>query len=191
MEPLRGREQPSHPQQRPTMARSPRTPLEGESIIPAGSVAPPFSLPDSPYTTVALHDFRGIPVVLAFYVADWHPVAIEQLRQLERARRCLGEGRAAVLGISVDATWSHGAFARELEIQFPLLADREPPGAVSRAYGVETSDGRGGRRALVVIDGGGIVRWSAVFPDALNPGIDGILTALESITSPTGASPSG
>ena len=41
--------------------------------------APAFALHDRPYSRVALHDFRGRPVVLAFYVADWHPVATDQL----------------------------------------------------------------------------------------------------------------
>jgi len=34
-------------------------------------------------------------------------------------------------------------------------------------------------RALFVIDPFGTIAWSAVFPDAVDPGLDGILTALE------------
>jgi hypothetical protein len=32
-----------------------------------------------------------------------------------------------------------------------------------------------------VIDRDGYVAWSATFPDALNPGVDGVLSALERI----------
>jgi alkyl hydroperoxide reductase subunit AhpC len=36
-------------------------------------------------------------------------------------------------------------------------------------------------RALFVIDGDGIVRWSFVSPVGVNPGADGILRALEGL----------
>jgi alkyl hydroperoxide reductase subunit AhpC len=36
-------------------------------------------------------------------------------------------------------------------------------------------------RALFVIDGAGIIRWSYLSPMDVNPGADGILAALEEI----------
>jgi len=36
-------------------------------------------------------------------------------------------------------------------------------------------------RALFVIDGEGIIRWSFVSPIGVNPGAEGILEALESL----------
>jgi len=39
-------------------------------------------------------------------------------------------------------------------------------------------------RALFVIDGAGIVRWSYVSPSGVNPGADGILRALEALGGP-------
>jgi peroxiredoxin len=147
----------------------------------AGSIAPPFSLRDSPHSSLSLDDLRGGPVVLVFYVADWHPVAAEQLRQLEEVRPMLSERGVVIVGISVDGTWSHHAFAQHLDVGFPLLADDQPAGAVTRAYGVDARDTDRGRRAVFVIDAAGVVRWSAIFPDALNPGVDGILTALAEI----------
>ena len=161
------------------------------SLISPGSVAPAFSLADSPHSRLALDDLRGRPVVLAFYVADWHPVATEQLRQYEELRSTLDGADLTIVGISVDAIWSHVAFADALQIRFPLLSDDEPPGAVARAYGVQSSEMGRSRRALVVIDGVGIVRWSAIFPDAVNPGVDGILSALEVIAADRGPGVSG
>lgn len=144
-------------------------------------MAPPFSLPDSPHSRLSLDDLRGRPVVLVFYVADWHPVAAEQLRQLDALRSRLDGARVALVGVSIDATWSHCAFAEAMELGFTLLSDDEPPGAVGRTYGVHSTDTGRSRRALVVIDRAGLVRWSAVFPDSVNPGVDGVLTALEAI----------
>jgi peroxiredoxin len=147
----------------------------------AGTRAPAFALHVSPYSRVALHDFGGRPVVLVFYVADWHPVASDQLVAYQALLPQLEHLDAVVLGISVDATWSHDAFARATGVGFPLLADDAPPGAVARAYGVYVPDTGRSRRALFVIDSEGVVRWSATFPDMLNPGADGVLSALEGL----------
>jgi peroxiredoxin len=162
-------------------ASGPATPLS------AGAPAPPFVLHDSPHSRVALHDYRGRAIVLAFYVADWHPVAATQLALYQELLPHLARLDATVLGISVDAVWSHQAFARAGGIGFPLLADDAPPGAVARAYGVFVPETGRSRRALFIIDGEGIVRWSAAFPDALDPGADGVLSALEALRPVAGS----
>jgi alkyl hydroperoxide reductase subunit AhpC len=66
-------------------------------------------------------------------------------------------------------------------LRFPLLSDFEPKGAVSRAFGVYNQRDGTSQRALFVIDSEGIVRWSYVSPDEVNPGADGILRALEDL----------
>jgi peroxiredoxin len=149
--------------------------------LPPGTVAPAFALRDTPYSRVALADFLGRAVVIVFYVADWHPVAREQLALYQKFQSQLEQLNAVVLGISADTTWSHAAFARANGIEFPLLADDEPPGAVARDYGIYVPETSRSRRAIFVVDEVGLVRWSASSPDALNPGVDGILSALEAI----------
>src|SRR5206468_6594169 len=49
------------------------------SPLSAGTVATDFTLHTTPDQTVALRDFRGQPVVLAFYPADWSPVCSDQM----------------------------------------------------------------------------------------------------------------
>ena len=44
------------------------------AMLPPGTPAPDFTLHSTPDQTVSLHDFRGRPVVLAFYPADWRLV---------------------------------------------------------------------------------------------------------------------
>jgi peroxiredoxin len=91
------------------------------------------------------------------------------------------EFQAELVGISVDGAWCHDAFARQNKLHFPLLADFEPKGAVARAYGVyEEKDGIC-ERALFVIDSDGIIYWSYVSPIGINPGANGILSALEDL----------
>jgi peroxiredoxin len=128
-----------------------------------------------------LADLRGRAVVLAFYVADWHPVATDQLARLAELRPELERLGAWVLGVSVDGTWSHAAFASATGVPFPLLADDDPPGGVARAYGLFVPESGRSRRALFVIDPMGVVAWSATYPDEVNPGVDGVLSALEAI----------
>ncbi len=59
------------------------------------------------------------------------------------------------------------------------MSDFEPKGGVARQYGVYRPDEGTTERALFVIDGAGIIRWSYVSPVGVNPGADGILEALE------------
>ena len=81
----------------------------------------------------------------------------------------------------MDGVWSHLAFARDRNLQFPLLADFEPKGEVARAYQVYRAEDGTSEQALYVIDAAGIVRWSYVSPVNVNPGADGILRALENL----------
>jgi peroxiredoxin len=81
----------------------------------------------------------------------------------------------------VDGVWCHQAFGEHRHLHFPLLADFEPKGNVAKKYGVYRDKEGITERALFVIDSDGIIRWSYVSPLGVNPGADGILTALESL----------
>jgi peroxiredoxin len=152
-----------------------RTPLE------PGTKAPEFELQSGPDQTVSLADFRGRPAILAFYPNDWSPVCSDQLALYQAVLTEFEKFDAALLGISVDAVWSHLAFAKDRNLHFPLLADFEPKGEVARAYHAYRTEDGTSERALYVIDGDGVVRWSYISPVDVNPGADGILSALESL----------
>ena len=47
--------------------------------LAAGSQAPDFRLHTTPDQTVSLREFRGQPVILTFYPADWSPVCGDQM----------------------------------------------------------------------------------------------------------------
>jgi peroxiredoxin len=151
--------------------------------LPAGTPAPEFSLQSTPDQRVSLSEFKGNPVILAFYPADWSPVCGDQMALYNEILSEFQEHNAALLGISVDGIWCHLAFAKDRNLHFPLLADFEPKGAVARAYGVYREQEGVTERALFVIDGEGVIRWSYVSPIGVNPGANGILKALESLKS--------
>jgi peroxiredoxin len=150
-------------------------------MLPAGTPAPDFSLRTTPDQEVSLSDFLGQPVILAFYPADWSPVCGDQMALYNEVLPEFQRLGAELLGISVDGVWCHLAFAHERKLRFPLLSDFEPKGAVARRYGVYRHHDGTTERALFVIDSDGIIRWSYVSPVGVNPGADGILTALEAI----------
>jgi peroxiredoxin len=150
-------------------------------ILPRGAPAPEFTLNVTPDQTLSLGELRGKPVILAFYPADWSPVCGDQMALYNEVLPEFKKHGAELLGISVDGVWCHAAFAKDRRLHFPLLADFEPKGEVSRKYGAyRTKDGFS-ERALFVIDAKGTIWWSYCSPVAVNPGADGILEALESL----------
>jgi peroxiredoxin len=158
-----------------TAVHDPATPL------PPGTAAPDFELRSTPDQTVSLSDFRGRPAILAFYPEDWSPVCSDQMALYQQVLPEFQRFDAELLGISVDGIWCHLAFARERNLHFPLLADFEPKGEVARAYRAYRAQDGTSERALFVIGGDGVVRWSYVSPVGVNPGADGILRALEGL----------
>jgi peroxiredoxin len=149
--------------------------------LPPGTKAPDFELATTPDSTVSLRDFRGQPLILAFYPADWSPVCSDQMALYQELLPEFQKFKAALFGISVDGVWCHRAFAKDRNLRFPLLADFEPKGEVARAYQVYLAEKGTSGRALYVIDALGVVRWSHLSPESVNPGADGILRALEAL----------
>ena len=152
-------------------------------ILAAGTVAPNFKLRVAPDRWLSLSDLKGRPVILAFYPADWSPVCGDQMVLYNEILPEFREHGAELLGISVDSAWCHAAFVKDRHLQFPLLADFHPKGAVARSYGVYRQEDGICERALFVIDGNGVIFWSHLSPIAVNPGADGILEALERLAS--------
>ena len=152
-----------------------------DAVLSAGTPAPEFSLHTKPGQTVKLSEFRGQSVVLAFYPADWSPVCGDQMALYNELLSEFQNLGAQLLGISVDGEWCHAAFSQNRKLHFPLLADFEPKGAVARLYGVYRESDGTSERALFVIDAAGVIRWSYVSPIEVNPGAEGILSALEDL----------
>lgn len=158
-----------------------KAPAASSGILKPGTRAPEFALHTTPDQTVSLSDFRGQPVIIAFYPADWSPVCGDQMTLYNEILPEFRRHNAALLGISVDGVWCHNAFAAHRRLHFALLADFEPKGEVARAYGAYRAKEGVSERALFVLDGEGTIRWSYLSPVGVNPGADGILAALESL----------
>jgi peroxiredoxin (alkyl hydroperoxide reductase subunit C) len=132
------------------------------SPVPVGAIAPDFTLKDQAGNAVTLSSFRGKRnVVLVFYPLSFTSVCAVQMPGYSKDKPRFEDHDAQILGISIDSSPVHKAFAESVGVDYPLLADFYPHGAVATAYGVFRSEGFA-ERATFVIDKKGIVRWAEV-----------------------------
>jgi peroxiredoxin len=108
---------------------------------------------------VRLSDFRGQPVVLVFFPYAFSRVCTGELRDLRVGLPDLEAAGAALLAVSCDPVYSLRAFADQERLDFPLLSDFWPHGAVASAYGV-LDPGGFARRSTYLVDQTGVVVWN-------------------------------
>lgn len=152
--------------------------MTSKEPLKRGTKAPNFSLKATPDQQVSLSDFKGQPVVLIFYPADFSPVCTDETAVFNKLLPKFKEYKAQLLGISVDNVWSHLAFAKERNIRFPLLSDFHPKGEVSKAYNAHREEDGEAERALYLIDKNGNIAWSYISPVGVNPGAEPVMQAL-------------
>jgi peroxiredoxin len=153
-------------------------------IMPAaiGAPAPEFTLKDQDQKEVKLSDYKGKKrVVLVFYPLDWSPTCTKEHVCLVNGMKPFEDLDAQVLGLSVDSTWSHKAYADKMGIHYPLLADFHPRGAVAAKYGVYLEDKGITGRAISIIDRNGNLAWHKNYDIPVVPDINEVAQALASV----------
>lgn len=145
--------------------------------LKVGDPAPDFELKGTNKTEFKLSDVKGKnSVVLNFFPAAFSGVCSQQMPRIQKEKTMFGDD-TLVFGVSVDNTWSLEAFARETAIDFPLLSDFWPHGAVADKYGVLFPVGVA-ERAVIGIDKEGIVRYIDVHAVLEVPELEACATAL-------------
>ncbi|MFD5325351.1 peroxiredoxin [Streptomyces sp. NPDC127092] len=137
--------------------------------IEIGAEAPDFELKDNHGRTVRLSSFRGTKnVLLFFYPFAFTGVCTGELRALRDRLDEFVNDDTQLLAVSSDSMHTLRVFGEQEDLEFPLLSDFWPHGAVSRAYGVFDEDKGCAVRGTFVLDRAGVVRWSVVnaLPDA-------------------------
>jgi peroxiredoxin Q/BCP len=119
-----------------------------------GDPAPDFEL-EGTAGRFRLSSHRGERVVLLFYPGDNTPVCTRQFCSYRDNADAFADLDATVVGISSQDVESHRSFSAEHGLNVPLLAD--PGGRVAAAYGAHAPL-VGTRRAVIVVDGDGVVR---------------------------------
>ena len=142
----------------------------GESImneIKKGDKIQDFRLKDHNDNEVHLyhHDFRGKKVLLSFHPLAWTKVCAEQINSLEENFELFSKLNTVAFGISVDATPSKGAWAKELGITHTkLLSDFWPHGEVARSYGLLREKEGFSERANIIVDEEQKVIFFKIYP---------------------------
>lgn len=149
-----------------------------------GDRAPDFELEgtEGPFR---LSDQRGKRVVLLFYPGDDTPVCKAQFCSYRDRPEDLEALDATVVGISSQSVDSHVAFTGRHGLNVPLLAD--PGGHVAQAYSAFARRLGVTKRAVVMIDEQGVVRYRHDHLLGLAyRSIDDLREALETLPAATG-----
>jgi peroxiredoxin len=152
------------------------------SLPAVGSRAPDFETQNQYGEPVRLSDYAGRrDVVLVFYPYAFSQVCTSELAALRDRPSLLAA--AEFLAISCDPMFTLRAYADAQNLNFSLLTDFWPHGAIATAYGAFAPDRGCALRATFVIDRAGLIRWSVLnpIPEARNP--DDYAEALASLTS--------
>jgi len=159
--------------------------VPGLAPLPVGSEAPDFQLRDQNNQVVRLADFRGDKaVLLVFYPWAFTSICTGELGRLRDNIDAFANDRVQVLTISIDSSFTHKIFAQRDELNFPLLADFWPHGAVAQAYGVFNSDAGVANRGTFLVDAEGIIRFSEVNEIGVGRDPQAWLRAIDELASP-------
>ncbi len=138
------------------------------------SIAPHFTLKNTKKEDVSLSNFKGNPIVLAFYPGAFTGVCDTEMCKLQEDMSVFNELNTTVLGISVDSPWANGAFSDKYKLNFELLSDLDR--SVTKDYNLIFT-GLGGiegytcsNRGVIIIDSDGLIRYRWVAEP--NPGVE-------------------
>ncbi len=135
----------------------------GLAALPVGTPAPDFELRDQNNELVRLSDFRGQQaVLLVFYPFAFTNICTGELGQITANLDVFSSDAVQVLTISVDSPYTHKVFSMRDDLDFPLLSDFWPHGAVAESFGVFNAEVGVANRGTFLVDTEGIVRFSEV-----------------------------
>jgi peroxiredoxin (alkyl hydroperoxide reductase subunit C) len=145
--------------------------------LKVGDDAPDFTLKDYDRKDFTLSEHRGHNVVLNFFPAAFSGVCSQQMPRIQEQKAMFGDD-TVVVGVGVDSNTAMKVWATQMDIDFPILSDFYPHGAVAEKYGVLLPLGIP-ERAVIGIDKEGKVRYINVNPILEVPDLTPCATALE------------
>ena len=139
--------------------------------VEVGAKAPDFTLPNQDRQAITLSEqLKKGPVVLAFFPGAFSGTCTSEMCTFRDSSPQLDTVGASVVGVSTDTFFTLKAWADAQKFSFPLLSDYNKD--VIAKYGVVNPDMIGlkniAKRAVFVIDRGGVVRYREVLDDARN-----------------------
>ena len=139
--------------------------FEDLSPLQPGDTAPDFTLGSAGGADVALSELLAEkPVVIAFVPAAFTGLCTAEFCELRDNLSVFDDASVHLVGISADSKFSLKVWGEQEGIQFPLLSDFWPHGAVARQYGVFLEEAGIATRATFVIGQDGVIKASFVNP---------------------------
>ena len=123
-----------------------------------GQPAPDFSLRDQSNNTVSLADLKGQKALIVFIPFPFTGTCDGEACALRDDLGALEGLGAKVVIITVHAGPTNRKWAEEYKLQFPVLTDFWPHGAVAQAYGAFNEQIGSAVRQSFVLDQNGVVR---------------------------------
>lgn len=160
--------------------------IEAPSLPRLGEKAPSFEAATT-HGTLRLEDYEGSWLILFSHPADFTPVCTTEFMGFAKIAKELEDLNCQLLGLSIDSTYSHIAWVRNIEekfgvkIPFPVIADLNKE--VATAFGMlmpgesktETS------RCVFIMDPKGIVRLMLYYPLTTGRNMDEILRVIKAL----------
>jgi peroxiredoxin (alkyl hydroperoxide reductase subunit C) len=123
-----------------------------------GQPAPDFTLRDTENNEVSLSSLKGHKTLIAFIPFPHTGICDSEACALRDDYSSLSADGSNVVIISCHARPTLAQWAKQNNIQFPVLADFWPHGAVAQAYGCFNDQLGIAMRASYVLDADGVVR---------------------------------
>jgi len=159
-------------------------------MVSVGDTAPDFSAP------LALGDISEFtlsdrldeaPLVFAFFPGAFSGTCTSEMATFEDRLEEFADAGATVYGVSVDLPWALQEFRHDEGLSFGLISDTNRE--IIDAYDLRTDFASMGlealaKRAVLVVDAEGVVRYAWVTDDAgLEPDYDEVLDAVTGLTA--------
>ena len=142
--------------------------------------APEFSLKDQYKNDINLSDLKGKKVILSWHPLAFTSVCTDQMRSLERNYdRIQEKGDTVVIGLSIDPFPAKQKWADILCIEnVKIASDFFPYAEVTKAYGLFNEENGASKRANVIVDEEGNVKWVKVYEPSELPDIEEVIENL-------------
>jgi peroxiredoxin (alkyl hydroperoxide reductase subunit C) len=148
--------------------------------------APPFQA-ETTHGTLRLEDFKGSWLILFSHPADFTPVCTTEFIEFAKIAPELRHRGVELLGLSIDSTYSHIAWVRNIEqhfkvtIPFPVIADLNKEVATLYGMIMPGESKTEASRCLFVIDPNQVVRAMIYYPLTTGRNMDEILRLIDAL----------
>ena len=151
-----------------------------------GEAAPEFEA-ETTHGMKKLSDYKGSWLILFSHPADFTPVCTTEFIAFAEIADELEQKNTKLIGLSIDSTFSHIAWARNIEqnfgvkITFPIIADLNKDVATKFGMVMPGESNTATSRCVFVIDPEGIMRAMIYYPLTTGRNMDEIVRLIDAL----------